>query len=96
MEILRSFIALPICIIIIFIDVMLFLTFFRLISYRWHHRWLDTLNSKTKPVIDWYSGYIQKGLMRCTKRYFPEKITLFIGMLVLMFIRFTLAALLST
>ena len=95
METLRNIIALPICIILTFVDVMFFLTFFRLISYRWHNRWLVTLNAKTKPAVDWYSGCIEKGLMYFRRRYFPEKIILFIGLLFLMFIRFTLAALLS-
>ncbi|MFC1604181.1 hypothetical protein ACFL5F_04055 [Planctomycetota bacterium] len=95
MEILRNLIALPICIILICIDVLFFLTFVRLIGYRWHHRWLVTLNSKAKPAVDWYSSYVEKGLTYFSRRIFPERITLFIGMLVLMFIRFTLAGLFS-
>jgi len=95
MNILKNLIAIPICIVITGIDVLFFLTFLRLISYRWHPHWLIALNSKVKPAVDWFAEYIEKGLTYFSRRIFPERITLFIGMLVLMFIRFTLAALLS-
>ena len=95
MAILRTLIAIPLCIVLTGIDVLFFLTFFRLIGYRWHPRWLVSLNSRVKPAVDWYSRHVGKVLWYFSKRIFPERITLFIGMLVLTFIRFTLAALFS-
>ena len=96
MAILRSLMAIPACMLMTFIDVLFFLTFLRLISHRWHPRWLVSFNARVKPAVDWYAGQIERGLRRFGGKIFPERITLFIGMLLLMFVRFTLAALFVT
>ena len=96
MMVLRNLMTIPVYALAAFVDVLFFLTFLRLISYRWRPRWLIALNSRAKPAVDWYSGYVEKGLRYFSGKIFPERITLFIGMLVLMFVRFALAALFST
>ncbi len=96
MAILRSLLTLPVYTLTAFIDALFLLIFFRLISHRWRPRWLGRLNSKAKPAVDWYAGYVEKGLGHISGKVFPEQTTLFVGMLVLTFIRFTLAALFST
>ena len=96
MTILRNLMAIPASVLMVFIDVLFFLTFLRLISHRWRPRWLVALNSKATPAVDWYAGHVERGLRRFSGKIFPERITLFIGMLVLMLVRFTLAALFNT
>jgi len=75
---------------LIFIDILFFLTFLRLVSYRWRPRWLIAINSSGKPAVDWLTGYIEKGLKHFSKNTFPERTVLLIGMLTLMFMRFFL------
>jgi len=95
MSLLRSLLIIPMYIVLTGIDVLFFLTFLRIVSYRWRPRWLLALNSTGRPAVDWYSGYIEKGLRCFSRRTFPERTMVFIGMLTLMFMRFFLVALFS-
>ncbi len=95
MSLLRSLLIIPMYIVLTGIDVLFFLTFLRIVSYRWHPRWLTAINSTGKPAVDWFTGYVEKGLRYFSRRTFPEKTMLFIGMLTLMFVRFFLVALFS-
>jgi hypothetical protein len=95
MSLLRSLLIIPMYIVLTGIDVLFFLTFLRIVSYRWHPRWLIALNSTGKPAVDWFTGYVEKGLRCFSRRTFPEKTMVFIGMLTLMFMRFFLVALFS-
>lgn len=80
---------------LIFIDVLFFFVVVRMLCYRRQCRWLNALDSAGKPLVDWLTGYIQKGVGHINHKIYSQKALLVIGMLTLMFARFFLVALFS-
>lgn len=77
------------------IDLLFFFTLVRLLCYRWQSRWLTAVNSAGRPLVDWFSGYVQKGLNHFAHGNFSEKAVLLVGMSTLTLARFVLVALFS-
>jgi len=80
---------------LIFIDVLFFFIFARILCYRWEFSWLRALNSIGKPLVDWFTSYIERAINRINNKTYSQKALLVIGMLTLMFARFFLVALFS-
>ena len=68
-------------------DILFLLLLMKMLSYRWHYRWLMAFNSMGKPVVDWFTEYIESGLTRLSKKAFSPRIVLFISMLVISLLR---------
>lgn len=75
------------------IDMLFFLLIAKMLSYRWHPRWLTTVSSAGEPVVSLFTGYIEKGLCHLGKKRLSERMLLFTGMLSLSVVRLLLAAL---
>jgi len=72
-------------------DILFVLLLARMLSYRWHSRWLTAVNTAGKPCVDWLTGQIERTLGRVGQKAPSERIVLFIGMLAISLIRLLLA-----
>ena len=76
-------------------DILFLLLLVKMLSYRWQHQWLMAFNSMGKPVVDWFTGYIDRGLTHFSKKTFSQRIVLFIAMLAISLLRIFIVALFS-
>ena len=76
-------------------DVLFLLLLARMLSYRWQPAWLTAINSAGKPVVDWFTSHIERGLDRLGLRAPFERTVLFVGMLALSTIRILVVLLLG-
>lgn len=80
-------------IVLVGIDTLFFLLLVRMLCCRWPTRWLVALSSMGQPAVQWFTGYIEKGLCHLSKKQLSERMLLFTGMLALSVVRLLLAAL---
>jgi uncharacterized protein YggT (Ycf19 family) len=64
-------------------DVLFLLLLARMLSYRWQPPWLTAVNAACKPVVDWFTGCLEKGLDRLGLKAPFERTVLFLGMLAI-------------
>lgn len=76
-------------------DIMFFFLLVRILWSRYRFTWLQALDAVGRPIVEWFTGCIEEGIGRISKRTFSQSSLLFIGMLVLTFVRFALAGLFS-
>jgi len=57
------------------------------LSYRWQPHWLMTFNTIGKPAVDVFTGYIQRGLSRYSKKPLSQRALLVFAMLLICFVR---------
>jgi len=76
-------------------DIIFFFLVTTLLCHKWRTSWLIAFNSIGKPLVDWFTGYIQKTTSHITDKTFSQRALLVVGMLALVFIRFLLVALFS-
>jgi len=76
-------------------DILFLLLLMRMLSYRWQHHWLMAFNSVGEPVVDWFTGFIERGLTHFSKKTFSQRMVLFIAMLTISFLRIFIVALFS-
>jgi len=80
-------------VLLIAIDLMLFFLLAKILTYKWQNSLLTAFNSVGKPVVDWFTNYLEKGVHHLSSKTYSQKMLLVIGMLVLMFARLMLVAL---
>lgn len=73
------------------VDLLFVLLLARMLSYRWHSRWLTAVNEAGKPCVDWLTEHIERTLGRVSQKARSERIVLFIGMLAISLLRLLLA-----
>lgn len=76
-------------------DLLFFLLLVRMLTHKWQPHWLIAFDSMGKPLVEWLTGHIERGVCRVSKRAFPEKVVLLIGMLAICLVRLFVAALFS-
>ena len=72
------------------VDLLFVLLLARMLSYRWHSRWLMAVNAAGKPCVDWLTGQIERTLGHVGQRAPSERIVLFVGMVAISLIRLLL------
>ncbi len=81
--------------ILIAIDLMVFFMLVRSLCCRWRTPWLIALDSTGRPIVDLFTGHVQAGIRRISRRNCSQNTTFLVGMLVLVFLRLSLVALFS-
>lgn len=64
-------------------DVLFVLLLARMLSYRWQPPWLMALNGTGKPVVNWFTGRLERGLDHLGLKAPCEKTVLFLGMVAI-------------
>ena len=64
-------------------DVLFLLLLARMLGYRWQPPWLLAVNATGKPVVDWFTGRIERGLDHLGLKAPFERTVLLLGMLAL-------------
>lgn len=62
-------------------DVLFLLLLARMLGYRWQPPWLLAVNATGKPVVDWFTGRIERGLDHLGLKAPFERTVLLLGML---------------
>lgn len=81
--------------ILIAVDLMVFFMLVRALCCRWRTSWLMAFDSTGQPIVDLFTGCVQAGIRHISHRNCSKNTTFLVGMLVLMFLRISLAALLG-
>jgi len=69
------------------VDLLFVLLLARMLSYRWHSRWLMAVNAAGKPYLDWLTGRIERTLRRVGQKAPSERIVLFVAMVAISLMR---------
>ena len=69
------------------VDLLFVLLLARMLSYRWHSRWLMAVNAAGKPYLDWLTGRIERTLRRFGQKAPSERIVLFVAMVAISLMR---------
>jgi hypothetical protein len=73
------------------VDLLFVLLLARMLSFRWHTRWLAAINTAGQPYLDWLTRQIERTLGHVGQRAPSERIVLFVGMVAISLIRLLLA-----
>jgi hypothetical protein len=76
-------------------DIVCFLILAHVLCYRLNYSWLNAIDSVGKPVVDWFTTYLQKVISLISRKYLSQRELLVIGILLLMFVRIFLVALIG-
>lgn len=79
----------------LFIDILFIFVVARILHYKWQFSCLSALNSIGKPLVDWFTGHIEKAVGHISNKTYSQKALLVIGMSTLMLARFFLDTLFS-
>lgn len=69
------------------VDLLFVLLLARMLSYRWHSRWLTAVNTAGKPYLDWLTRRIERTLRRVGQKAPSERIVLFVAMVAISLMR---------
>jgi len=75
-------------------DILFFFLILKLLCYRWDNRWLRAFAAAGTPLVDWYTGCIQKGLSCINCKTHSEKLLTVLGALALLVFELFLGVLL--
>lgn len=73
------------------VDLLFVFLLARMLSYRWHNRWLTAVNKAGQPCVDRLTQQIERTLGHVGQRAPSERIVLFVGMVAISLIRPLLA-----
>ncbi len=76
---------------LVVVDLLFVLLLARMLSYRWHSRWLTAVNTAGRPYLDWLTRRIERTLRRVGQKAPSERIVLFVAMVAISLMRFGLA-----
>jgi len=76
---------------LVVVDILFVLLLARMLSYRWHSRWLTAVNTAGQPCVDWLTGRIERTLRRVGQKAPSGRIVLFIAMLAISLMRLLFA-----
>lgn len=76
-------------------DIVCLLILAHVLCYRLNYSWLNAIDCVGKPVVDWFTTYLQKVISLVSRKYLSQRELLVIGILILMFVRIFLVALLG-